>query len=321
MTERCSNQNCFVHDGESCAVGNRDYTTCSAWVESGESTEEGKNSVVHTSDASRVPWSGSALGLADLTNLVPRGRSILVAVLGAHDAGKTTLLLGNYLQLLKGGMLANANFSGSRTLGAWESLASWVRFDDAARSPSFPPHTPRGTDRVPGLLHLALRNSNNELRDVLLADAPGEWFTRWSIQEDASEAEGARWLVHHADAFLILADCERLCGEGRGSARNSIRQLIERLGSHVSKRPTTLVWAKNDLEPPEGIQNAIRRTLQIQIPHAIEVGASIEDPISLVKALDTIVLPAWQPPLASPIISPVLKQQPFTAFRGFDART
>ncbi len=318
MTHHCSNKNCFAADGESCAMGEHDHLKCSAW-----STDQSEETDISTknSDTSRVPWSGSSLGLSDLANLVPRGRSILIGVLGSHDAGKTTLLTGNYLQLLQGHMLLDTKFAGSRTLGAWESLASWMRFDDAARSPSFPPHTPRGTDRVPGLLHLALRNSDNEFRDVLLADAPGEWFTRWAVQEDAPDAEGARWIVQHADAFLILADCERLCGKNRGTARNNIRQLLERLGNHTNDRPTVLVWAKDDCEPPEGIRRAIRDTLESKIPHATEVNTSLKRPGSLMKALEEVLRPAWHPSQAQPIITPVLQHQPFTAFRGTYAHT
>lgn len=300
-------------------MGIRDHITCSAWVEN--NAEKEKNLSIQTLDALRVPWSGSAIGLADLANLAPRGRAILIGVLGAHDAGKTTLLTGNYLQLLKGRKLLDAQFSGSRTLGAWESLAAWMRFDDAARSPSFPPHTPRGTERVPGLLHLALRNSNNEFRDVLLTDAPGEWFTRWAVREDSPEAEGARWIVQHADAFLVLADSQRLCGEKRGTARKNIRQLLERLGNHVVNRPTLLVWAKNDYSPPKNIVNAIRHTLEAQIPHAIEINTSIGRPDSLINVLEEILRSTWRPPKAHPITSPILQNIPFAAFRGINAQT
>jgi hypothetical protein len=187
VTRRCSNTNCFVDDGEVCALGRRNLAECPSWSTSASGVEAAPAAPAPTS--ARVPWSGSALGLVDLTNLVPRGRSILVGVLGAHDAGKTTLLTGNYLRLVRGHTLAGASFAGSRTLGGWESLAAWMRFEDAARSPSFPPHTPRGTSRVPGMLHITMRGPKDEHRDVLLTDAPGEWFTRWSIREDAPEAE------------------------------------------------------------------------------------------------------------------------------------
>jgi hypothetical protein len=318
MKGSCSNAHCFVHDGEACALGHLRYSECPS-CSAAEFKPEAVASPPETS--ARVPWSGSALGLEDLSNLVPRGRSILVGMLGAHDAGKTTLLVGNYLQLLRGRTLAEARFAGSRTLGAWESLAAWTRFDDAARPPSFPPHTPRGTSRVPGLLHLALRGAQDEFRDVLLTDAPGEWFTRWSIQEDAPDADGARWVVRHADAFLVLADSARLSGSTRGQARNEVRQLLERLGNHVGSRPTVLVWSKADHKPSEGIREALRRTLTEHIPHAMQVESSTESRETLATALEATLRETWNPPRASPVLEPVLQHQPFAAFRGTRAHS
>ena len=314
MNERCTNPNCYVHEGEECYLGEMDRGQCASWSATPLDTES--KAVIPTS--ARVPWSGSALGLADMANLSPRGRAILIGVLGAHDAGKTTLLTGNYLRLLQGNSLANARFAGSRTLGAWEALAAWTRFDDAARPPAFPPHTPRGTSRVPGLLHLALRNDEDEYRDVLLTDAPGEWFTRWAIKEDAPDAEGARWLVHNADAFLVFADCNRLATNNpkRGTARNELRQLLERLSNHVGSRPMALVWAKDDIEPNAEIRGAIQQTLAKQIPHALEISSSTNLPDSLSRSLEAVLCTAWVSPRARRIVEPVLHHHPFSAFRG-----
>jgi len=313
MTGKCSNSSCFAHEGESCSEGNTNHLECASW---GGKISEDKSTEAIINNSSRVPWSGSALGLVDLTNLVPRGRSILVGVLGAQNSGKTTLLTANYLQLLKGRKIFDADFSGSRTLGAWESLAAHIRFEDSARIPSFPPHTPRGTSRVPGLLHLSLRNQDEEFRDVLLADAPGEWFTRWSVKEGAPEAEGARWVVKHADAFIVMADCDRLCGSERGSTRRETRELIERLGNHVGSRPVVFVWAKSDKEPTEKIKATIRLALTNSIPHAIEHQTTTNNPDTLLAALTLAVNLAWYPPSIKTVIAPVLSNQPYHAFRG-----
>jgi len=186
VSKMCSNVNCFVHDGESCADGNITPSECENYCneQDGNNNKAGSQSPSNEiDDFARVPWSGNSLGLADLVSLSPRAQTILVGVIGAHDAGKTTLLLGSYFNCLRGNNIANAEFAGSRTLGAWESLASWSRFDDAARLPNFPPHTPRGANRTPGLLHLALRRKTQKVRDVLLADAPGEWFSSWAVNE------------------------------------------------------------------------------------------------------------------------------------------
>lgn len=235
------------------------------------------------------------------------------------------MLVGTYLQMLAGKQLGGADFSSCLTFGAWESLAAWVRVEDAARRPSFPPHTPRGIGRVPGLLHLGVRRPDGDqpglrtslnYRDVLLADAPGEWFTRWSVKEDAPDAEGARWIAEHADAFLVFADCDRLSGADRGTARSELRQLIERLGNHVGRRPTILVWAKNDMEPPDGIQTAIRSIFQHQIPQGVELQSTTKRPETLLAAISEIVTAAWSPPPLVIPPEPPLVYKPFEAFRG-----
>lgn len=316
---RCTNQACFAHDGEQCADGKHDISECPSWAQAPAGSEE--TLVRPVNNDSRVPWSGSALGLSDLANLLPRGRSIVIGVLGAHDAGKTTLLTANYLQLHRGAAPAGWDFAGSRTLGAWEGLADYMRFDEESCSISFPPHTPRGTSRVPGLLHLALRGPDDELRDVLLTDAPGEWFTSWSMNENAATAAGARWVVRRADAFLVLADCERLSGENRGAARRATRELVERLGNHIGKRPCAVVWAKDDCVVPDGIRSAIRTAVQQQLPHAIEMGTSVQRPESFVGVLDAVLRANWLPAPCAPIREPVIEHQPFSAFRGFHAPT
>ena len=317
--KQCANAHCFAHDGEGCANGEAKITNCPQWQ---KTASGGNQTPVMTTQADvRVPWSGCALGLADLLPLLPRARHMLIGVLGAHDAGKTTLLIANYLQLLRGKHLGTMQFAGSRTLGAWEALAAWMRFHDAAASPNFPPHTPRGTGRVPGLLHLALRNELDEFRDVLLTDAPGEWFAEWAINETAAAAEGGQWIADNADAFLLIADCAQLSGENRGPARNALRTLIERLGNHVNKRPLILVWTKSEAQycVPDGIRNAIQKALKDNIPDAHEMAVTISQPETLLAVLQTSITQCWNADAASPLPAPpppIADFEPFYAFRG-----
>lgn len=313
--KRCNNPSCFAHDGESCLLGLRRVDDCPSWT-MGSTEPQPDETVPDARDDSRVPWSGAALGPADLSILTPRGRPILIGVLGSHDAGKSTLLTGTYLMMLSGHRIGSASFAGSRSFEAWEALAAWARFDDAARTPTFPPHTSRGTGRVQGLLHLALRGEDNSFRDVLLTDAPGEWFTRWAIREDDPEAEGAQWIADHADGFLLAADCARLSGEERGEARRETRALIERLGNHVGGRPTILVWTKSDHEPPVGVRRSIRDALSAQLPHAKQVEATTEQPETLIGAVGAVVQACWSPSPGPIVVPPVMSHEPFEAFRG-----
>lgn len=313
MSGRCGNAHCFSHEGDGCALGEPNYKACDRWLGQMEDTAARS---ANDEQLTRVPWSGSALGLADLAHLTPRGRHILIGVLGAHDAGKTTLLTACYLQLLRGKNIGEYTFAGSRTLSVWESLASHTRFDDPIKGPAFPPHTPRGTQRVPGLLHLALRNPQDEYRDVFITDAPGEWFTRWAVKEDAPEAEGAHWTAQHADAFMVFADSKRLSGDLPVQARRDIQQLIERLSNHAGQRPVMLVWAKSDYTPSAPIRDSIRTTLNRRIAKAQDFDVSTQHLGTLSNAVGKIIEAAWNAPLVQAINEPRVCPKPFFAYRS-----
>lgn len=315
---RCANPNCNVHDGETCVLGELAPESCSEWTSTPTEPNPTADATLSPVEA-RVPWSGSALGLSDLMLLLPRSKHILVGVLGAHNGGKTTLLAANYLLMLQGRAMADAMFSGSRTLYAWESLASWMRFDDSARPPTFPPHTPRGSNRVPGLLHIALRREGGDFRDVLLADAPGEWFSSWAVNENAAQAEGARWLSMHSDAFIVVADCQRLSGQERGLARKDLLQLLDRLANHVARRPVALLWTKSEHDVPQGIKNSIRDALASSFPGATEHAVSIKTPESFAEPIDAILSAAWRSAPAGEIVIETQTHDPFLSFRGHHA--
>ncbi|CAG9298183.1 TRAFAC clade GTPase domain-containing protein [Celerinatantimonas diazotrophica] len=317
MVGSCSNPNCYAADGESCALGEPDHKKCCNWISDPKNPSKTNSGANEEAVAYKIPWSGSALGINDFIKLTPRGRSILIGILGAENSGKTTFLVGSYLKLLAGSSIDNKAFCGSQTLGAWESLASWVRFDDINHLSSFPPHTPRSLDRVPGILHLALKDiTNSQHRDVLLTDAPGEWFSSWSLNENNQEAEGAQWVVKNSDAFIIFADSEKLSGSERGQARNELRQLIERLSDHIGDKPVFLFWAKSDQKPNKTIVSNIRKTLSEKVNNSHELSVSVENNESLVQALSSVIHEVWLSPLADQIKEPVCIHSPFYAFRG-----
>lgn len=311
---KCSNSNCFVHEGDTCCMGELNHETCSSW----NPNKDVKTSpMIDENDvSSRLPWSSAALGHSDLLRMYQQGPSIMIGLLGAQNTGKTTFLAANYLQLLLGEKYETGEFCGSQTLGAWESIASWARINNENQLPSFPPHTPRGVERTPGLLHFGLKDINDVVKNIFLTDAPGEWYTRWAVTGDAVDAVGAKWTALHSDAFIIFADCEKLGGDERSTARRELRMIIERLGESVGLRPTLLVWAKSDKEPSDGIKRAIQRALESNIPHAREVEVTVAKPNSFIKALDLILTEAWTPNFCLPIAEPIMGNTPFIAYRG-----
>lgn len=108
-----------------------------------------------------------------------------------------------------------------------------------------------------------------------MTDTPGEWFSKWAINRNAQEAEGARWAAEHADAFLLIADCEALSGPEMGSARSAIQILSRRLADERRSRPVALVWSKTDVQITKEMEGTIRHAVQNEIPDAEEFTVSV----------------------------------------------
>lgn len=269
---RCSDNRCHAPK-IACHRGEVTPEECSAWRKSNHTGTEAAED--EKSSHSLLPWSGSALGLTDLDFVTARGDPNLVALLGAHNAGKTTLLGACYLLLGRTGKLGGSRFAGSYSLEGWEAIAHALRWEGTP--PSFPPHTSARSGRAPGLLHFALRDGSKQLRDIFFADAPGEWFQRWSVESEAPDAAGARWLAENATTLAIVADCELLAGADRGIARSNTIQLLRRTSAVCGDRPVALVWSKSDIEISEGIREAIRDAALTAIPNIVEFGVSVVD--------------------------------------------
>jgi hypothetical protein len=210
----------------------------------------------------RVPWTGASFGLQDLSVFAATTTTIVVGIAGMYNAGKTTYLATLYCLLRQGVSIGDYRFAGSRTLIGWENLAwylSWKKENNI----SFPPHTSLNAGRVPGLLHLSLKNSTGDRRELILTDAPGEWFDHWATKPSDIRAEGARWIHHHADAFLLFADCQLLADiEELGNARRQIRSIADRLKANLDDRPLGLIWSKSDVTIDPVVKKQISAHLQ-----------------------------------------------------------
>ena len=271
MTRRCPDKRCNAPE-VSCRLGERTPAECDVW-RSGPKSDAGDDGPERDPGLTRLPWSGAALGTTDLAFVTGRSEPKLVAVVGPHNAGKTTLLGMFYQQVGRSGRVGDGRFAGSYSLEGWEAIAHAMRWDDGA--PRFPPHTSSGAGRAPGMLHLAHRPQTGRLADLLFADSPGEWFQRWSVDPAANDAEGARWVVERASALLVVADCEALSGAERGTARGDLLSLIRRVAATRRDRPVALVWAKADLTVPAGIRDAIREAATRALPDVVEFETSV----------------------------------------------
>ncbi len=272
MSEFCRHHDCFVPD-VSCVMGELDAHRCQFWT--GVQPADADERAGDAEQVTTLPWHGNSLGTTDTPFVAARSRPLTIGVVGAEGAGKTTLLGTVYSLVARGRFVGGRRFSGSYTLGGWEAIAHNLRWQGVT-PPSFPPHTPRGAARAPGLLHLALRDGQDRARDVLLTDAPGEWFRRWAVDREAADAEGARWVARYADAFMLFADSEALAGLSRGVARTTTQLLTQRLAAEAGERPIAIVWAKADVAVPERTRTVLTETFERYLPAAHEFHVTVK---------------------------------------------
>src|SRR5262245_36844845 len=93
----CPHHNCYAPDA-SCALGNMEYSRCPEWKDSGSEAQVLSPTARHI----LLPWSGSALGVTDISFVTGRAKPIIVGIAGPESAGKTTILASWYLLLGRG---------------------------------------------------------------------------------------------------------------------------------------------------------------------------------------------------------------------------
>jgi len=259
MERKCKHRDCYVPE-TSCVMGWQEPTQCEYWPGNTEVVGEAPTASPNAERVT-VPWSSGAMGLSDIEFIAARGTPRVVAIVGPHDAGKSTFLATLFLLLLRHGAAESYLFASSCSLLAWEHVAVHMKWL-GSEPPKFPPHTTAFQGRTPGLLHLGFRRENGELRDLLFVDAPGEWFQQWAFNREAPGAEGARWVAAHADVFIVFADCAALAGEKRGEARVILKQIIDRVRSEQNNRPIFLVWSKSDIKIKPELRSSIEEACQ-----------------------------------------------------------
>ena len=243
----------------------------------------------------------------------------MVGLIGAPDSGKTTLLAFLYMWLLEHGDIPGWSFAGSWTLGAWESLVQASRWT-AEPPPSFPDHT-SSSGRVPGLLHLRLRDGEGLVRDVLFTDAPGEWFTVWAKAPNHEGAAGARWVIEHSNVILLLADSGSLSdANALPQARRATRDLTERVGALASHIPLGFTWTKVDVEPAATTRDTIERARSRFAPASEVCKTTIEDPSTIADLFSRAIKRGTNQPGFQGLHEPPRSNEPFLAFRGSHAR-
>ncbi len=315
--DRCPVEHCYA-PASACNLGEDDFRQCPHWHDAPNKPTDAEV----LDGGGRLPWSTNSFGLVDLPFLTGCADPTIIGIVGPHNAGKTTLLTAVYLLLSRGRQLEGRSFAGSYTLGGWENLAHALRWKPGS-GPSFPAHTASGTGRSPGLLHLSFRKNDGTLEDVLLTDAPGEWFERWAVNEHDPTAEGARWTANHAHAFMVLADCEALAGDDRGDARTTLLTLSQRLGTHAAERRVAVIWAKADERVDDGIRSACQTAFGRCFPHHQEYNVSVTAENSgdasahdsILESLQWVLDRRWARQ-GEPFLAPAQRDDALLAYRG-----
>lgn len=212
--------------------------------------------------AQLIPWAGVSLGQRDIADLAASRSLSMFGIIGVQNSGKTTLLTLLYCLLRQGHKIGEYRFAGSLTLPAWETLAYYMTWKTGNHI-AFPPHTPGSAGRIPGLLHLTLIDESGKVRDILITDAKGEWFKEWAVNAAAETAQSPVWIHNHSSAFALVADCEELAGPDRGTARDELKDLFNRLVNNLDDRPVALAWTKSDIPIRPAMKENLTEHLQI----------------------------------------------------------
>lgn len=265
----CSYQGCDPAITQCLAGDNPDYRKCTYYKKALDSPQKGEatnqTNEEEKEDKLSIPWGGNAFGKEDLDLISIRTLPTVIGVVGDADSGKTTFLAGLYCLIRNGFHLeCGYRFVGSYTLTGWETIAWYLSWHPGTeRGLTFPPHTVQNAGRVPGLLHLSFQNQAGQTKELLFTDAPGEWFKTWRINKNDDQAEGARWVYQHADAFLLLADGERLANQTKkNNIIREVKGLADRLAAEYDSKPIGLIWAKSDKKPPKEAKEKILEHLK-----------------------------------------------------------
>ncbi len=275
MAGKCKHPGCPDPDNIGCNVeGHEHLHDCPNYIPE-ESVSE--DSTVDEDDYYRIPWTGNSFGLIDLNYLSASSKPILIGITGVASAGKTSFLAALFCLLRNGHKIGDYSFAGSLTLSGWENIAWYLSWKSNGNI-QFPPHTANNSGRMPGLLHLAIKDKSGEKKDLVFTDAPGEWFDYWRTNINSENAKGAKWIHENCDSFLLFADCEMLMSPRRGIAKQQINAVSDRLTENLNDRPFGLVWSKSDVEIKEETKNQIRAHIKLNpISHFMEFTTSVKD--------------------------------------------
>jgi hypothetical protein len=268
MQGKCKKTECAAPKTQ-CFELHDNLQECEHWV--GTASVKEKNQQKQGVDKSKsvINWSGDAFTVEDIQLISSRNNPIIIGLVGRADAGKSSFLGMLYTLLLNGERLKEFNFAGTKTTIGWESLAHRMRLKRG--NVKFPDPTPSNPNFY-SFLHLALRDKEDRLKDVLFTDTSGEVFLQWSRNKEDENANSARWIHKNSSAFILFVDCEALI-ERRNAAKTEIIDISQQLKQDLNERPIIVVWSKADEinNVKDVIRTSLREDLMEIFPHHTEI--------------------------------------------------
>lgn len=255
MAGECKLKECGAPEVR-CHLDKDDCTQCENFVAEAAEKKIKREKAAEIKKSS-IGWNGQAFTTDELGLVSSRTSPIIIGVVGRADAGKTSFLAMLYTLLLSGKKLKDYDFAGTKTILGWDGLYHRLKFKKG--NVAFPQPTPVSSNR---LYHLALRNEEQQLKDIFFADASGEVFTLWSVNRNDENADNARWIYSNSNAFMLFIDCEALLTD-KNAAKKEVMLIAQQLTSDLKDRPVIAVWSKSD-KKKEVLLN-IKETLKTEL--------------------------------------------------------
>jgi hypothetical protein len=221
----CSNPACRVSETGKCVEG-LELAACQNYgkaavvpekIESDIAEEKSRTNTVTLSSAAK-------LTILEATRILRQRQCKVIAVIGPHDAGKTSLIASMF-DLFQEGPVGGVEFASSKTLQAFELACH----DARCTSKRAIPHSER-TKHTEGLkfYHLYVRRAAaKDGMTLILGDRAGETYREATDNvDDAYEF----CEVNRADTITILIDGERLLDIAkRHEVRSDIEHIVQAL--------------------------------------------------------------------------------------------
>lgn len=218
---KCANPDCRVATDGRCIEGFPDTAECPQFGKTPTDVSAPKSDADSPSVPGVVLPPSITLPVIDAAKILADRFTHVVAIVGPHDAGKTSLIAGLY-DLFQGGLVLDIAFARSETLHSFEQACH----DSRAASRRETPHMERTEHGEVRFYHLDLVNTfEKESITVLFADRAGEEY--FETRNDPDTAKDFPELGR-ADTITLLADGAKLLDPGlRHNVKSEVRQTLQ----------------------------------------------------------------------------------------------